>query len=135
MPTTRRLKSRRRPYRGEHHYYDLLWGPCDDCPGPTPTVETLRDVWEHGGREYVMRWAETWRPGFRPWAWWEFDFPDEYKRAAERKGIASPDRFPMEILEAFGFAREGERAAYDRAQAERAEFDRRAERNDARARA
>src|SRR5262245_53266538 len=115
--TKRRASGTRKRYRPER-YYDLLYGPLRDDPN-APAVDDLRDAWEGGGREDVMGSPEGWRPGFRPWAWWAFDFPDECKREAELLGIAAPKLHSMALLELAGLARPGEREAYDRDQAYR----------------
>ena len=66
-------------------------------------------LWQHGGREYVMRFPDHWKPGFRPWAWWIADYPDELKRKAER-AKNPPD--VMTLLHWSGDARPGEREAW-----------------------
>ena len=120
MPTKRRPKNRARTYDGKH-IWDLLCGPGD---GPrAPSYETCRELWEGGGRTHIMGSYFDERPGSRPWAWWCFDFPEEAKREVEQEHSehgfergAYPD--PMTILEAFGFARDGERDAYAQMQRE-----------------
>jgi hypothetical protein len=123
MPTRRRAKSRQRKYDGTH-FWNLMYGPSPDDP-KAPAPEFLRELWESGGREAVMNSGTFRLPGFRPWAWWCFSFPDELKREAERIAGEDPAAFPddVAVLEWAGFAKPGEREEYDEREREGLEWE------------
>ena len=113
MATNRRALKRVRVYRGEH-FWSLMFGAATDDPTP-PSVELLRELWEAGGRSAVLDSPTFQKAGWRAWAFWQFDFPDDLKKQIEAGADLLTE---MEILELSGFARPGERDAYEVAEAE-----------------
>ena len=106
----RKTSKKRRLYDGKS-YWELLWGPADWRPDGS-TVEELRDDWENGGRQEVMRHNRD--PGKRPWAFWEFDVTEFQKRRADKHfDTLETDVTQAEWILFLGLADEAEKRAIE----------------------
>lgn len=104
MPTNRRFRIRKkRPLTlGRLALRALLDGVCffefDD-------EEHRRQTWEKHRDAILAEWIEL-HPGTRPWAWWEYDRPDDLRRR-----IHLPDELLTQFQDTQGVRLERDEAA------------------------
>jgi len=82
MPRVRRIPKHRRGV-GHQHLFQLRVGHdyFGDAFGNGDSFDEAfaREAWEQYRDQILAEWI-TKRPGTRPWAWWEFDAPEEPRR-------------------------------------------------------
>lgn len=82
--------------------------------GAVPSPETdegmaeIRRIWRDCRESFIARWIDK-HPGTRPWAWWQFDAPDEPLRVVgERHGMKQHEP-QADYLDRHGLLTEAER--------------------------
>lgn len=57
--------------------------------GPDRTEAELREIWLNHRDDLLREWIAA-KPGTRPWAWWAFDAPREFRRRVAGDGTPVP---------------------------------------------
>lgn len=111
MPVKRRVPKRRIDQYGKAHEFYLLrgcwlWEPFPF--GEHADMDLARTCWDDIGPLLMAEWVGT-RPGTRPWAWWQFDAPDERRRRPGPNGVGEWAETEDEFLDRHGLWWNGER--------------------------